>query len=193
MATKNESKPAAEKVNNESNHQPQFPIRYTPPAIFASIYVLNILCDLRLYGRYINNLMTQRFFAGFFKICAAASAYFWFEMKMFFYQLLRQKLSQVRFMTFSCSTFFTPTLRQYDGHSGRIRRWRFGGIPGVHPQKPFKLFDTLFQLNNFVFQLLYICVFVHKTVIGQRQRFAKVYLYSPKVGERLQPTNPAHR
>jgi len=40
-------------------------------------------------------------------------------------------------------------------------------------------------LDNFLFQQLYICVFVHKIIIGQKQRFAKVYLCSPKLGERL--------
>ena len=74
------------------------------PAIFASIYVPNIFCDLWLYWRYINNLMMQRSFACFFKICAAKSTYFFFETKMFFYQLLRQKLPQILPMSILCSS-----------------------------------------------------------------------------------------
>ena len=95
-------------------------------------------------------------------------------------------------MSVSCSAFFTPTLWQYDGHPGRIRGWRFRGIPEIHSQKPFKFFyaflqhcDTLFQCRVFFFQLFYICVLVHKTVIEQGQMFTKVYFNYSKLGERL--------
>jgi len=161
-------------------------------AVFASIDVLDILDDFGLDGWNINNLMTQWFFVGFFQVRAAACAHFGLEMKMFFYKLLRQKLSHVRFMTFSCSAFFASTLRQYDGHSGRIRRWRLRRILRIYSQKPFKFLDTLFQHCDmffqccvFRFQLLYICVFVHKTIIGQRHVFTKVYFNYSKSGERL--------
>ncbi len=150
-------------------------------AIFASRNVLNIFNDMRQYFQYINNLMALWVFVGFFQVCAAASAYFWLEMKMFFYQLLRQKFSQMRLVALSCSAFFTPTFRRNDGYSGWIRRWRLGRILRIHPQKPFKFFDTLFQhcdmffqCRIFRFQLLYIRVFVHEIIIGQKQRFTKI-------------------
>jgi len=43
-----------------------------------------------------------------------------------------------------------------------------------------------FQRRVFFFQLFYVCVFIHKTIIGQRQCFAKVYFNYPKSSERLQ-------
>jgi len=67
-----------------------------------------------------------------------------------------------------CPAFSTSSPWQHSGHSGRISGRRFGRVLRVHPQKPFKLLNTLFQFDNLVFQLLYICVLVHIIVIGQR-------------------------
>ncbi|MDD5458647.1 MAG: hypothetical protein PHF37_04580, partial [Phycisphaerae bacterium] len=48
------------------------------------------------------------------------------------------------------------------------------------------------QFRVLRFQLLYICIFVHETIIGQKQCFAKIYRCSPKSGERLQFGNTIH-
>jgi hypothetical protein len=152
-------------------------------AIPALAYMLDIFDDLRLYARYIDNLMAQRFLIGIFEICAAARAYVRFKMDILLYKLQRQKLSQVRLMAVSCSAFLMPMLRRFDHkHSGRIGRRRFGRILRVHTQKPFKFFDaffhfvnTLLQLCVFFFQLLNIRIFVHKVIIGQRQLLTKLY------------------
>ena len=97
------------------------------------------------------------------------------------YFLRRQQLPQMRLVSFFCATFFTPKLRLYNGNSWRIRRRRFGGVAGIHSRKPLKLFDTFFQrfdaffqFSVFLFQLLYLCVFVHGIIIGQKQRFTSI-------------------
>jgi len=86
----------------------------------------------------------------------------------------RQKLSEVRLVAVPCPAFSMPMPWQFGRHSGWVGGWRLGRIPRIHPQKPFKLFYTFFQLDNLVFQLLYICVFVHKAIIGQKQTFTSI-------------------
>jgi len=77
----------------------------------------------------------------------------------------------MRLVAFFRATFFTPMLRLYNGNSWRIGRRRRGRI---HPQNPFKFFDAFFQLCIFLFQLLYICVFVPIIFIGQKQAFTSI-------------------
>ena len=155
-------------------------------AVFASIYVLNILNDFRLNQRYIDNLMTQRFFVGFFKICATTRTYLRVKFDTLGNFFRRQQLSQMRLMAFLCSTFFTSLLWQYSRHSWRIRRRWFGRILRIHPQKPFQLLDPLFQLRVFSFQfsdLLFIELFSFRC-----QFFAlKSYLLWILSGERGPP------
>ncbi len=55
-------------------------------AVFASIYVLNILNDFGLNRRYIDNLMTQRLFIGFFLSLVSLFIYSKFD-KIFFKDL----------------------------------------------------------------------------------------------------------
>lgn len=66
-----------------------------------------------------------------------------------------------RLMAVLCYTFFASSSRQYNRSFRQIRGRRFGRILRVHTQKPFKFFYTLFQFNNLVFKLLYICVLVY--------------------------------
>src|SRR4030042_6139615 len=97
-------------------------------AIFASIYMLNILCNFRLYGRYINYLMTQRFFVCLFNIYATARACLRFHFNTFCYFLRRQQVPHKRLVSVPCSTFFTPAVWQHGGHPGPIGGWRVGRI-----------------------------------------------------------------
>ncbi len=143
-------------------------------AVFASINLSEILSYCRDYWRYINNLMTHRLLVAFFKICAATRAYFRLKFNAVGYFLRPKQLPQMRLVAFFRTTFFTPMFRLCNGNSRWIgRRW-LGRILRIHSQKPFKLFDTLFQLRVFLFQLLYIFVFVHRVFIGQKQNFTSI-------------------
>ncbi len=154
---------------------------YIGSAVPALKYVLDIFHDLRLDGRYIDNLMTQRFLASLFDMFAAACASVRFKMNMLFNKLLWQQRSQMRRMAVLGPAFFTPMHWQFDRHSGWIGRGRLGRILRVLAQKPLKLFDmffqrrdSLFQFDNLVLELFYIYVFVHTVIIGQRKPFTGI-------------------
>lgn len=68
--------------------------------------MLHIFNDFRFNGRNINYLMTQRFFVGFFKICAAAWTQVRLQVDTVGNFLRRQELSQMWLMSVFCSAFW---------------------------------------------------------------------------------------
>ena len=153
-------------------------------AIFAAINRLNIFGNLRLDGRNIYDLMSPRLFGSLLQPGRTAWTNLWGNFDTLSNQLRRQQCPHKRRMAFSGSAFLVPTHRRQDYcRARRVGRGRLGGILRIYSQPPFKFFDTFFQCRVFFFQLLYICpvslwysvcVFVHRTFIGQKQTYASI-------------------
>jgi len=153
----------------------------------AAIDRLNILNDFGFDGWDIESLMTQGLVGRSLECCSAATAHLGFQMNTLFDFLRRQQSFQMRPMPLLGSAFFTSTPRQCCSDLRRIRGWRFGRIPRVHPQKSLKLLYPLLQLCIFLFQLLDISVFVHNSIIGQRQGFRSITLNQVNAYEKTKP------